>query len=212
MSERHRLSRDELGQDGPPVRVRDVAPPWVKPEWMPLPAEWPQGLLSRLRRNGVETWQQLEQLTQARFLSWSGCGSEALANIRTLCREANRFIHVESSITAKAMPSMVMSVISDGLPKHSRSGVYFIQSGPFIKVGISAHVVHRLESFATANPYELKGLGWIPAEDEACVLESELHRRFAGHRHRGEWFHWCQEIADYIAEHAEPWPKDARTW
>lgn len=49
----------------------------------------------------------------------------------------------------------------------------------------------------TGNPDELKLLHITRG---GKIFEDELHAEFNKYHYRGEWFHPCQEILDYIAE------------
>lgn len=190
------------------ARASAALPPWINPEWTPLPGTWPPMVIQRLRRNGVETWQQLERLTEADALGWVGVGRDTVVAIRKLCAEAGRFIQraVVSGGVAPG-PQMVMPVRLTILPIESKCGVYFIQCGSFIKIGVSVNVVSRLKSLAFMNPYALVGLGFIRAADDAWQVETGLHQRFAECRHRGEWFHDSEALRAYIRENARPWPE-----
>jgi hypothetical protein len=84
-------------------------------------------------------------------------------------------------------------------------GVYFIECGRFIKIGVSGDVTARLADLQRSNPQELVGLGAIQLPSgQALQLERLLHRHFAAQRHRFEWFHDHERIRDYIEEHARP--------
>lgn len=88
-------------------------------------------------------------------------------------------------------------------------GVYFLQSGPFIKIGVASNVLRRVRDAAwTWNPHEVIPIGWIPEPDyrAAYRLEAQLHAQFVDSRHRGEWFHLTAALSDYITANAEPWP------
>lgn len=63
--------------------------------------------------------------------------------------------------------------------------MYFIKSGQWIKVGVSANPWQRLTEFQTANPELLEMLAVGPGD---YGFESELHRLFGEHRGVGEWF------------------------
>jgi len=89
------------------------------------------------------------------------------------------------------------------LRDYSRSGsIYFIQAnigGP-IKIGWSANVPNRVESFQLGCPFTLVVLGQI---DGAAVSdEKELHRKFADYRLHGEWFTPATELLSFIKENA----------
>ena len=69
--------------------------------------------------------------------------------------------------------------------------MYFIKSGQWIKVGVSANPWQRLAEFQTANPEPLEMLAVGPGD---YGFESELHRLFGEHRGVGEWFRDNQRI------------------
>lgn len=71
-----------------------------------------------------------------------------------------------------------------------------------MKIGGSTRVVERRSDLQTANAENLVVLGVFTREGATWrELEREMHTRFAEHRLRGEWFHWCPEIERFIAEH-----------
>lgn len=89
------------------------------------------------------------------------------------------------------------------------SGVYFVQSGAFVKIGHASDVVQRVAQAGHAwNPHEVTPLGWLPAPDDraAFQLERRLHIQFAAHRYRCEWFHAHESLLAFIVAHAQPWP------
>ena len=63
---------------------------------------------------------------------------------------------------------------------------YFIQaeSGP-IKIGLAIDAIARLAELQTGNHELLRLIGTVGG---GRVAERGLHRRFAEHRIRGEWF------------------------
>src|SRR5688572_30016796 len=98
-------------------------PRWIDPNWTPLPDTWPLIVIQRLRRNGVETWQQLERLTEAEALSWPGVGPDTIRAIRQLCDQAGR--KLQSTVVSggpSPHPPMVMPVEIVFLPAHTKSG------------------------------------------------------------------------------------------
>lgn len=93
-------------------------------------------------------------------------------------------------------------------PGRKWTGVYFIASGGFVKIGISMDVVRRSYAIQSANPEVITPLGFIqqPTLLDALQLEGELHQRFWRAFHRGEWFRDDVSIRDFIAANARPWP------
>ncbi len=63
--------------------------------------------------------------------------------------------------------------------------LYFIRSGQYVKIGVSANPLGRLRQVQTGNPIEAELLAVCPGgkDDEAAI-----HRAFQQHRVSGEWF------------------------
>lgn len=78
------------------------------------------------------------------------------------------------------------------------SAVYFIQCGDGgpVKIGKANDVEKRLTLLQIGSPYSLTLLGIMAG---GRVDESELHRRFASSRMRGEWFAPTEELRAFIA-------------
>ena len=77
------------------------------------------------------------------------------------------------------------------------SVVYFIQRGTTdeVKIGVSRRLGARISSLASASGEPLTLLATIPGgRDE----ELALHRRFAAHRLRGEWFRMGGDLLSHI--------------
>ena len=84
-------------------------------------------------------------------------------------------------------------------PKVSGEGcrVYFIVSGRYVKIGFASNLRRRFAMLQIAHPEELQLVFDLPG---GGVEEAALHRKFARHRVRGEWFTYSQEIKDWIAD------------
>lgn len=82
--------------------------------------------------------------------------------------------------------------------------IYFIKNTVVqaIKIGYSAKPGARLGDLQTASPHELTLLGEIPGTK---AHESWLHKRFAKHKLKGEWFDGAilEEVLTFIAAHQE---------
>jgi hypothetical protein len=85
---------------------------------------------------------------------------------------------------------------------HHYAGVYFIASGPFIKIGETTDPYKRMRPFHTGNPHGLELLHVIALDSkyERQQREDELHRRFndlllPGHR---EWFQNHPKLTGFI--------------
>lgn len=77
--------------------------------------------------------------------------------------------------------------------------LYFIQAGSTgpIKIGVAKHPLERMKTLQTASPVELffRALEWSSAG-----VERDLHRIFAAHRVRGEWFAPHPDLFSFVAE------------
>jgi excisionase family DNA binding protein len=80
----------------------------------------------------------------------------------------------------------------------ARGFVYFLAAidGP-IKIGFARDVSERLAALQIANPHPLRLLASLPG---TVRLERALHRRFAEHRLRGEWFRPAPELLECVAK------------
>ena len=89
--------------------------------------------------------------------------------------------------------------------------VYFIQSergGP-VKIGQTRDLKIRLMELQISHPYTLKILHVI--EGAGPSIEKELHREFAKHRLRGEWFEWSEDLNKLINQLKKKNPGEYRT-
>ncbi|OWV08913.1 hypothetical protein B5D80_11235 [Micromonospora wenchangensis] len=88
-----------------------------------------------------------------------------------------------------------------GLPHHY-AGVYFIASGPSIKIGETADPYERMRDFHGSNPHGLELLHVIAEGGKSARqrLEGQLHRRFDHLRlpDHLEWFQNHPELMEFI--------------
>lgn len=82
--------------------------------------------------------------------------------------------------------------------------IYFIRSGQYVKIGVSARPWDRLADFQTANPEPLEMLAVGPGD---FGFESELHRLFGEHRGAGEWFQDNERIRAVVGFMRETFPE-----
>ena len=71
---------------------------------------------------------------------------------------------------------------------HTRAGyVYFLKSGPYVKIGVTRNVGRRAAQLAAQPPFhtEMIAFFWL---HEAYSVEAILHRRYKDVRIRGEWY------------------------
>lgn len=107
-------------------------------------------------------------------------------------------VRARSGATFVEPPS---SIASADYPGH----VYFIASGPFVKIGWAIEPARRLLELATGNPVELVLLGSTPGTRK---LERALHLAFATSRVQGEWFRRGDALDAYIREVTAAAPAD----
>ena len=74
--------------------------------------------------------------------------------------------------------------------------LYFIKSGPHVKIGRSKNPKERMKSFMTALAMKPKLLHVV--KNKGC-LETTLHKSFKEHRMNGEWFNYHEDIQDFIS-------------
>lgn len=73
--------------------------------------------------------------------------------------------------------------------------IYFLRCNDFIKVGFSRYPKPRITRLACANPYPVAVAAVFPGTE---ADERQLHRLFAPHRVRGEWFSSHPDIEETI--------------
>lgn len=84
--------------------------------------------------------------------------------------------------------------------RHARlptAGVYFVQAGDAVKIGMSKDIPKRLRTLRTMSPLPLELLGAVPGGRQE---EAELHREWATQRLHGEWFRAAPELLGRIAD------------
>ena len=72
--------------------------------------------------------------------------------------------------------------------------VYFARAGadgPWVKIGTAAHPEDRVRALDTGSPFPLVLMRVIDGSD---AVERWLHRHFAAHRLKGEWFNFVPEM------------------
>lgn len=74
--------------------------------------------------------------------------------------------------------------------------VYIIRCGDFVKIGHSKNPKRRIKDMDACLPIEPILLATFPARR---FLETRLHFHLRHHRVRSEWFRWCEEIAEIVA-------------
>ena len=173
-----------------------------------LPLErWPSDIRRYLERHGVVTWDLLSGMTESKLLVWQGFGAKRMERLRELIQaEGRKLPHIR--VPGDVPPRTSRADHPLFTPKPTQ-GIYFVACDGFIKIGVADCVLRRVDCIRGMIPLELIGLGFIHEPDNRYMTRNEraLHRRFAAHRHRGEWFRDHPEIRAYIQEHAQPWPQ-----
>lgn len=73
--------------------------------------------------------------------------------------------------------------------------VYFLRCGDFVKIGFSKNPKGRARALAASLPFQIELAAAYPG---TFFHEQKLHRLFAPHRARGEWFRLHADIAAVI--------------
>lgn len=131
-------------------------------------------------------------------------GEVAAINVGTGERPSWRFhpTDIEDFIArrnAPAAPAQTPRPVYAAKPSPAErkgSVVYFFRSGPFIKIGTTMNLKHRLQNVQTSHPTPIVLAGSTKGDKR---LERELHRRFAALRVNGEWFREVDDLAVYVA-------------
>lgn len=101
---------------------------------------------------------------------------------------------------AKAKVRMArVNAIRTAAGEHEFFEVYFIQSGEGgpIKIGYSTNVEKRQRDLQISSPHQLALLARLPGGPK---LEKVIHRGFAEHRVKGEWFRPADDLLTFIHE------------
>ncbi|MGD2122607.1 MAG: GIY-YIG nuclease family protein [Gemmatimonadota bacterium] len=78
--------------------------------------------------------------------------------------------------------------------------VYFVRAGEYVKIGVANNIHSRMSALQTGCPHELECVLLLNGSYD---LEMEVHQRFRSTHHRGEWFVWSDDLADYMNEMRE---------
>ncbi len=148
----------------------------------------PAGLARVFDANDIQTWADVEpRFTEAMLLVYPGVGIE---QVRWLRHElARRRMAVRyTSAGQVTMPPAPRPPLAARAP--DRAGVYFIQCGPFVKIGMALSVRKRFQGLQQVIPFQLELLGVIePGVGQSLRdLERSFHQRFQSCHQCAEWF------------------------
>jgi len=77
--------------------------------------------------------------------------------------------------------------------------IYFVLCGlgdeGFVKIGYSKDIVSRIEALQPGAPEKLELVGRMPG---TIQMERAIHKQFSHLRKRGEWFHFTDELWDFV--------------
>lgn len=168
------MTRADLENYGPPIRIRElVAYDAVPP-----------ALASALAAKNVVTWADAERVTDWELLSVNGVGRTQINWLRKETELRKRAV----CDWAERMPAHVKGRLPR-LP--NQSGVYFIQCGSFVKIGLANNVRKRYAGLQQTIPFRLELLGVAERGADRTTLrtaEKAFHIRFKSARQVGEWF------------------------
>lgn len=111
-------------------------------------------------------------------------------------RERLAQIHAETGLSAREKETIAIlreatrkktkeELEVESMARVSVGYVYFIKSGPRVKIGFSTDVISRLSNLKVGNPNDTKLLAAIPGTEDT---EAYFHKMFASYREQGEWF------------------------
>ena len=83
--------------------------------------------------------------------------------------------------------------------------VYFVCYRSSVKIGSARNPARRIADLQCGSPVHLTVLGVMPGDLD---FERELHKRWAEHRLRGEWFSLTPEIRQFIKQNCSKSPQD----
>lgn len=136
---------------------------------------------------GVQTWADVAAFPRAQWLVYPGIGNGGFHWIQQeLRRRAGEVKYTELGTHVSVRSNRVQALS----PVVARAGVYFIQCGPFVKIGLARNVRKRCRSLQQTIPFQLDLIGVVaPADGQTLrALEQAYHRRFRSVRQCGEWF------------------------
>jgi hypothetical protein len=95
----------------------------------------------------------------------------------------------------------ISPVIKSTQATSKSSHLYIVESEGYVKIGIASDVDKRMASLNASSPMEVKLLKYYKT-DSAAEVENHLHKRYAKHNHKFEWFTFTEdekaELINYI--------------
>jgi excisionase family DNA binding protein len=140
---------------------------------------------------GVSTSTFNKLIAQGRMPQPRCIGTRRVWDIRAL---DDHFDQIDGTVTILAKPGNRASVRR--CAERPQKCVYIVGFDDYVKIGRSDHFPHRLVDLQLGVPETLTIHGTIA--DAGSELEAQLHRRFAAHHLRGEWFRKEGSLATWI--------------
>lgn len=81
-------------------------------------------------------------------------------------------------------------------PWRARQMVYFLEAGPFVKIGYTNGIKTRLNDLQVGCPYKQRLLATLPGDER---LEHQIHDLAEDYHARAEWFHHKGRLKQWIA-------------
>lgn len=166
----------------------------VEPEVWPLAEQAvaleavPRQLAVAIEAHGYQTWAEVESgLSELTLLSYHGVARVHIGWLRN--EIARRKRGLRDATTGRTCVPCVTRLPLPSKPQ-DRAGVYFVQCGQFVKIGMARSVRKRLRHFHQAIPFQVDLLGVVApdAGQSLRAAEKAMHARFAVYRQIGEWF------------------------
>jgi hypothetical protein len=150
---------------------------------------------------GVLTWADVEALGSpaALLFLYPGVGRRSMYWVKH--ELARRRGAVRWSNSGRVEIPRFTRLKCDDLPA-DRKGVYFIQCGPFVKIGQAVSVRRRFQGLQQVIPFQLELLGVVELQEGQSLLslEREYHRRFKSAHQINEWFRLEGELDIFCLE------------
>lgn len=89
---------------------------------------------------------------------------------------------------------LISSVMAD-LRQEQEGVVYFLAGGDKVKIGKSKEPTERLRAIQSMSPIPLKFVGHVVGYTRT---ERRLHEKWSAKRSHGEWFHYDEELHEWI--------------
>lgn len=139
-----------------------------------------------------KAWADVADFPPGGFLAYPGVGRQGFHWIQhELRRRSGGVKYVSTGV--QMVPRFgrgIGRVSARVMPLEVKAGVYFIQCGPFVKIGLARNIRFRFKSLQQIIPFQLELLGaFAPAEGQSLRdLERSFHQRFCSVHQCGEWY------------------------